>query len=234
MKRLTLAEIENKASKLRSILGLNEQEPIHTKSILRKENILTVYRPLSDMAYGLSLKYKDSKFILVNSNTRRCRQHYTIAHELFHLYFEENPTPHLCGSGGVKSNEEYNADLFASAFLMPRNGVINIIPDDEFNKKVSLATIIKLEQYFSVSRSSLLIRLKTLGLLNQSQFEEFSAMPVIDTAKAYGYDTALYNIGNENLVIGDFGSNARKLYELGKISEGHYIELLNSISDVEG
>jgi Zn-dependent peptidase ImmA (M78 family) len=233
MKRLSLEEIEIKASKLRSHLGLNEQEPIHTKSILRKENILTVYRPLSDKAYGLSLKYNDRKFILVNSRNRRCRQHFTIAHEFFHLYFEEKPTPHLCGSGNVKSIEEFNADLFASAFLMPRIGIIDIIPIEELNKIISLATIIKLEQYFSVSRSSLLIRLKTLRLLSLSEYQKLSELPVIETARAYGYNTALYEAGNENLVIGDFGANIRNLYEFGKISEGHYLELLNSISDGE-
>ena len=33
------------------------------------------------------------------------------------------------------------------------------------------------------------------------------------------------------LVIGDFGEKARLLYESEKISEGHYIELLNMITD---
>ncbi|MGL4493774.1 MAG: ImmA/IrrE family metallo-endopeptidase, partial [Tannerellaceae bacterium] len=43
--------------------------------------------------------------------------------------------------------------------------------------------------------------------------------------------TALYLSGNEGLVIGDFGEKARELYEKEVISEGHYRELLNLISD---
>ena len=35
--------------------------------------------------------------------------------------------------------------------------------------------------------------------------------------------------GNENMVIGDFGEKARRLFEENKISEGHYVELLNMI-----
>ena len=42
-----------------------------------------------------------------------------------------------------------------------------------------------------------------------------------------GYDSDLYTPGNEGLVIGDFGSKARKLFDEERISEGHYIELLN-------
>jgi hypothetical protein len=39
----------------------------------------------------------------------------------------------------------------------------------------------------------------------------------------------LYKDGNHKLVIGDFGTYARKLYDEEKISEGHYMELLNII-----
>jgi len=49
------------------------------------------------------------------------------------------------------------------------------------------------------------------------------------TAKEYGYDTALYEPGNENLVIGDFGEKARRLFDGNKISEGRYMELLHKI-----
>ena len=31
------------------------------------------------------------------------------------------------------------------------------------------------------------------------------------------------------MVIGDFGEKARRLFEENKISEGHYVELLNMI-----
>ncbi len=61
--------------------------------------------------------------------------------------------------------------------------------------------------------------------------EEIRSISVKDSARAYGYDLSLYEPGNENLVIGDFGEKARILFESGKISEGHYYELLNMISD---
>ena len=103
--------------------------------------------------------------------------------------------------------------------------------DEIINSKIKLATILRMEQMFQVSRSNLLLRLKELGLMNESQVKAFQAIPVKDSAREYGYELSLYESGNEGLVIGDFGEKARLLYESGKISEGHYIELLNMITD---
>ncbi len=39
----------------------------------------------------------------------------------------------------------------------------------------------------------------------------------------------LYESGNNNEVIGDYGSLANQLYSNDKISESHYIELMHAI-----
>ena len=228
MSRLNIQQAERLAQKFRADLGLNDSEPIHTKTILRKENIVTMYLPLSENVYGLSLKHEGHKFMLINSTRTRGRQHFTIAHELYHLYLEDNPSPHICSNG--KDTTEKNADMFASAFLMPSNGInANIATSEIKDRNISLATIIRLEQYFSVSRKALLIRLQKLNLLSQSQYEEYLLTHPIQTAKDYGYDISLYKSGNTNLVLGDFGTLARTLFENDIISEGNYFELLNQI-----
>lgn len=237
MKRLTIDTAEILAAKFRVEIGFSLIEPVSVKTVLRKKNILSLFRPLSEKSYGLSLKSKTGDcFMLVNSNTTRGRQHFTIAHELFHLYYDENPTPHICtDEAKISVIAEKNADLFASSLLMPREGILQIVSAEEsINRAVMLSTVIKLEQFFSVSRQSLLFRLKAIGLLTEASLQGLLKIPVVESAKQYGYDTSLYNKGNENLVIGDFGVKARKLYDSGKISEGHYLELINLISDGEG
>ena len=95
--------------------------------------------------------------MLINSNQPRGRQHFTIAHELYHLFIEEKPTPHKCNPGYSKNKVEQNADMFASSLLMPEAGICQLIPETELNtRNISIATILKLEHYFSVSRSALL------------------------------------------------------------------------------
>ncbi|MFA6677402.1 MAG: ImmA/IrrE family metallo-endopeptidase [Bacteroidales bacterium] len=232
MKKMLLEAAENLAIKFRSENGISLTEPINMKTILRKNNILTIYRPLSVNYSGLSLKSKDDdRFMLINSNTPRGRQHFTIAHELYHLYFDENPSPHIATEKNTSDSvTEKNADMFASSLLMPKEGVLKYISTkDIINKDVNISSVLRLEQYFSVSRLAMLLRLRKIGLLSENTLQSLKAIPVIDSAKQYGYDISLYNKGNENLVIGDFGEKARKLFDAEKISEGHYIELLNMI-----
>ena len=229
------SKVEVLARKFRADNGLSLTEAINVKSLVRKLNILTIYRPLSAEAAGLSLRTDDDdRFILVNSNSSRGRQHFTIAHELYHLYYDKNPQPHLCRVEG-RSREERQANMFASALLMPYEGMLSMLPAEAIEKKrVHIAHVLRMEQYFGVSRSTLLLRLKEVDLITESQYEALSQLSVIQTAREYGYDVSLYRAGNEGLVIGDYGEKARTLFEQERISEGHYDELLNVISYGQG
>ena len=231
MSKLTVIEAEQIAGMFRAKTGINLSEPIGAKTLLRKLKITTMYRPLSENSYGISCKSKSGRmFMMVNSNSTRGRQHFTIAHELYHLFYDESPVPHMCGE--TISEVERNANLFASALLLPREGLLSMLsPKEVSNRDLDLSTILKMEQLFEVSRINLLVRLKECNLISKAQFEEIKSIPVKKSAMEYGYDLSLYNPGNEGVVISDFGEKARILFERGKISEGHYLELLNLISD---
>ena len=231
MKRLTISEADALATKFRFDHGLTESEPINAKTLLRKLNITVMYRPLSENSYGISCRSNTNKmFMLINSASTRGRQHFTIAHELYHLFYDKKPVPHICF--GTSSGEERNANLFASALLLPREGILQMISSEEITgHKVELATILRMEQMFQVSRINLLLRLKELGLISEALLQKLQTIPVKDSARQYGYDKSLYEPGNNGLFIGDFGEKARRLFESGKISEGHYLELLKIISD---
>lgn len=225
--------IEKQVSKFRMDNGLSESEPIALKSLLLKLNILALFRPLSENFSGMCLKdSSDHRFMLINSNHARGRQHFTIAHELYHLFIEEKPTPHKCNPGyGSKDPVEKCADMFASFLLMPQTGIFGLIPEDELrSKNISIATVLKLEHYFSVSRSALLYRLLNIGLITEDKRLQLVEIGARFSANCFGYDTSLYEPANEGLVIGDFGEKARNLFEQEKISEGHYLELLHKIN----
>lgn len=230
MKVALLNLIEQRVTEFRQRIGLSDTQAVNLKSLLLKLNVLTVYRPLSKSFSGMSLKTPSGeRFMLINSNQPKGRQHFTIAHELYHLYIEENPIPHNCGAEGCKNESEQCADAFALRFLMPYSAILQMIPVEELKGNISLATVIRLEHYFSVSRQAIVNRLCDTGFINRKQRDILLSYPVIRTAQEYGYDISLYQSGNENLVIGNFGEKARKLYDEEKISEGHYRELLNKI-----
>lgn len=231
MKRISVKDAEILAAKFRAENGFSRNEPLDMKTVLRKCNILTVYKSLSEKAYGMSLRSRSGdKFMLINSGRTIGRQHFTIAHELYHLFYDENPRPHVCGVE-LDGVAERNANMFASVLLMPQESILQqISPKESVGNSLSIAAVLRLEQLFGVSRESMLYRLKAIGIIDEKRLQELLKLPKVETAKEYGYDISLYLPGNEGLVIGDFGAMARELFEMGKISEGHYVELLNMIS----
>lgn len=232
MKHTRQEQIELMASKFRAEAGLTENEPLHVKTLLLHLGVLTAYRSMSDSSYGFSMKTTDNhyRFILVNSNSRRGRQHFTIAHELYHLYFDPNPQPHICRADSGREATEITANAFASVLLMPRQGLLKEIPGEEIAERhISMATILRLEQLFGVSHEAMVNRLKHLELITDRQREQLLNVSILNEARAYGFDLSLYQPGNENLMIGDFGQKAKALYDAERISEGHYHELLNLI-----
>lgn len=238
MKKLNLETAEMLAAKMRGeLLRVSDSEPINMKTMLRQLNVMTIYRPLSDRLFGLSLQTHDRKhkFMLVNSNSRRGRQHYTIAHELYHLYYDDNPKAHFCKYSTQTDSAERSANLFASALLMPKEGLLQNVPSEEIvRKEVSIDTLLRMEQLYGVSHTSLVLRLKELRVINPAYSEKMLALSVTYEAALRGFDSDLYSPGNEGVVIGDFGTKAHKLFEEERISEGHYVELLNMIGYGEG
>jgi len=227
--RLKQEDAEILALQLRFKLGMSESEPLHMKTVLQSLQVMVMYRPMSETAYGMSLRSKSGKcFMLINSACTRGRQHYTIAHELYHLFFEEHPEPHLFREDEEVNNSERDANMFAGVLLMPREGLIRMLSVEQVRSHtIDIATVLRMEQYFAVSRNALLIRLRQLGLITDENMESLKQLPVMKTARQFGYDTSLYEPGNNNYLSGDYGELANRLFDEEKISEGHYMELMN-------
>lgn len=224
--------LEKKANEFRSTHGFNSNESIRLKSLLHKLNVLAVFKPLSSGFSGMAIKVGTNvdtkRFILINSSKTIGHQHFTICHELYHLFIQEEFASQVCIAGAYdrKDKEEFYADVFAANLLLPENGIKSLIPDSELSKdKISLATILKIEHYFSCSRKALLRRLKDLNIISNKNWDRF-AHNVKRSAFEFGYSTKLYESGNDNDVIGDYGSLARNMFDSELISESHYYSLL--------
>jgi Zn-dependent peptidase ImmA (M78 family) len=228
--------LEKEATIFRTSQGLDNKDPIRLKSLLQKANVISLFTPLSTNFSGMALKAytKDSKevrFILINSNQSLGKQHFTICHELYHLFIQKDFTSQVCSTGLYKKDDinEYNADVFASYLLLPTEGLLENIPNDEITKrKISLKTILFIENFYSCSRRALLYRLKILKLINGEEYDIFTKN-IIKGALENGYGTELYEKGNQKVVIGDYGTLARSFFDKEKISETHYYSLLTDL-----
>jgi Zn-dependent peptidase ImmA (M78 family) len=228
--------LEKEAGCFRSEHGLNSNDPIRLKSLLQKANVISVFAPLTDNFSGMAIKAGQNnithRFILINTNQSLGKQHFTICHELYHLYIQPSFTGQVCITGKFDKNadkNEYYADIFASYLLLPKDGLLELIPDDELNqKKISLKTILFIENFYSCSRRALLYRLKSLKLISAGDYDTFT-INIKKGALENGYGISLYEPGNNNLVIGDYGSVAKGLFDKEKISQSHYYALLTDL-----
>jgi Zn-dependent peptidase ImmA (M78 family) len=85
-----------------------------------------------------------------------------------------------------------------------------------------------MEQYFGVSRSALLVRLSKAKYIHYDDYKQY-LKGVIKSAVEHGYSSDLYVRNDVNKVIGDYGTKAKALYDVDKISESHYHSLMLDI-----
>lgn len=224
--------LEAKANKFRRGLGLGTETSIDLEKLLLTLGVLTVFKPLESEFSGMALKTNENLFMLINSALPVGRQNFTIGHEIYHLFIQSDFNFQMCNAGKFdkKDREEYNADIFSSYFLMPEAALIKQIPEKElgWGETISLATLIKMEQYFGVSRAALVVRMSKAKYINYEDYKPYLT-GVIKSAVEHGYSAELYQRNDEEKVVGDYGTKVKALFDFDKISESHYHSLMLDI-----
>ncbi len=233
MARIAEYTIEEEANGLRSRFGLDDRLPVDLEGLLVKQGVLTVFTKMSEDFSGMCLKYdKDTNFILVNSDMALGRQNFTIAHELYHLFVQDENEfkVHSCDVLNPQSPIEKHANTFASYFLLPQAGVLEMMKKINCDRKtVNAAHIITMCAYFGVSYKAMLVRINKILRMPQDHLERLNTIQPIKAAKEFSLSREVFEKPKEEKVIGDYSSKAQALYESERISKGHLIELLNEI-----
>jgi Zn-dependent peptidase ImmA (M78 family) len=228
-------ELNSNAVILRRKFGEDSSSPIDIFSIINNLDYITLlFYPMSDRISGLCVRIdREDSLIAINSNLSYGRQRYTVAHELYHLFFQSQFKNVVCGKDieGTKDVEEKNADAFASFFLAPYDA-LKIFISDEINKKekkpITLPDVIKIEQHFGMSRQATLYRLQNEGYIT-ADFAKTLKNNVIQSARRLGYDDILYiptPQEKQYLTTGSYIELVEQLKEKDNISQGKYEELL--------
>lgn len=225
-------DLNNKAISIRKTLGEDESSPLDIFSLAQTiENLTLLFYPLGNNISGACFKNKLSALIVINSDMSIGRQRFSLAHELYHYYFDKEMTSIICSSAiGTGNENETKADQFASYFLMPPAALYAALEKykSHSSSKLSLDTIIRIEQYFGISHKAMLFRLKCD---KQIKSDDFDAMQtgVIHRAALLGFDTSLYSPSADNKkiqVLGYYLHKAKKLLDEEIISQGKYEEFL--------
>lgn len=221
-----------KALSLRKELGEDTTSPIDIFSLAYTIPCLTiVFYPMGAHLSGMCIKNNGNPIIAINSSMSVGRQRFSMAHELYHLYYDENAQSTVCAMKiGSGSDIEKTADQFASYFLLPPVAFAESIKrmHDSSTYNLGIKEIVKLEQYFGVSRHALLCRLIEEKKMTPKKSDQFR-QGVIRSAVNLGYDDALYKPLPENKRYKTYGfyiQQAEELLERNLVSTGKYEQLL--------
>ena len=229
-------DLWKKAVGLRKQLGRDASSPVDILELVianieRSKHFTMVLYPMGDRLSGMCVKGDSCTVIAINSAMSVGRQRFSMAHELFHVYFDNSLSTAICSRKiGVGSDIEREADQFASYFLMPPDALTGEIGQikQKADDRLTVGNVVKLEQHFGVSRQAILFRLVEEKELT-SQEAEPMRHDVINSARNLGYDDFLYKplpLEKQHMTYGYYVQQAEESLKEGLISNGKYEELL--------
>lgn len=227
-------KLMTQAAMLRKELGEDESSPIDVFALAQQLNGLTiVYYPLGEKLSGMCVKGQgDNTVIAINSTMTMGRQRFTLAHELFHLKYDDSMVSVCAKRIDTENGVERSANMFASYFLMPNAALMDFVQKLVKNRKggkLTLEDVIRIEQYFGVSHQAAVFRLMKTPYLTESMGNNFLMEAVRYEAEKLGYKSDLYRPLPEDKQYRTYGyyiNQVNQLLSKGMISDGKYEELL--------
>lgn len=228
----SLQELNSLALKTRREWGEDGYSPIDIFAIVngwREKKITILKYPLSERISGMCTKVDGDTVICINSATSYGRQRFTLAHELYHVLYEDLKGQVICNMSMSedKPDSEREADIFASYLLMPYDALFQYAKDSE--KTWTLDKVIEAEQFFQVSHKAMLFRLVEDGFITEETLDQYSEVTISREAALRGYGRELYQYtpaGKEYFATGEYVRKVEKIFDSGLISIGKRDELL--------
>lgn len=224
-------ELNSLALKTRRMWNEDSYSPIDIFARVNgwKEKKITIVRyPMSSRISGMCTKENSDIIICINSKTSYGRQRFTLAHELYHILYEENVQRVICemAINNNKNDSEREADRFASYLLMPYDSLLNY---EEEKSEWDLEKIIDAQQFYQVSHQAMLYRLWDDKFIDALTFNEYKGIRVSYEASKLGYGKELYlptEVNKQYFTTGEYIRKIEKLADQEIISNGKKEELL--------
>ena len=162
---LDLYKIEDVADKIRKHWGIGNNPINNLTMLLEKNGIIICNSNIDDIKVdACSQVINDTVIFFCRTNDiSACRLRFDLAHELGHLILHSEITKEELEDKKTLDRIEKEANMFASAFLLPR---------EEFGNDVlalSLDHFVNLKNKWKVSIAAMIYRCKELGIFNDNQ-----------------------------------------------------------------
>jgi transcriptional regulator with XRE-family HTH domain/Zn-dependent peptidase ImmA (M78 family) len=162
---------------------------------------------------------------------------FTLSHEMAHCLFHWDRPAVLCRSELSESDpQEEFADRFSSYFLIPQQGLQDIMDRLGIKTVKQPAEVVHIARYFGTSYRAAIHRLERDRKLGVSK-EEFKGVRPVALAKSLGYKPLPYEFGDRPLPLEErlpriFVELSYRLIQDGLLSLRRVAEILE-ISDIE-
>lgn len=228
---INYASLMTKATLLRRQLGESVISPIDIFALTQRIDGLTiVYYPMGANISGMCVKgEKGNVIIAINSLMTLGRRRFSMAHELYHLYFDESMVSVCSKIIDSAQEKEKEADIFASYFLMPSDSLTIFINELIKKQRLTINDVIRIQQYFGVSHQATVYRLLNDGWLTETEANDFLKYCVRSKARLMGFSEDLYlplPLKERYMTYGNYIKQAEELLLKGLISDGKYEELM--------
>lgn len=219
-------DLAEKAAICRKLWKIDEYTPIDIFSVVLEkiENVTICFFDTEDSLSGSSIKTKNQNIIFINSGHPLGRQRFTLAHEVYHLKYDDEFIN--CDLDNKNDEREKKADIFASSLLMSNGALYNFEIENNITEW-TLDDVIQAEQYFQISHQAMLKRLNILGKISEETVEDYSP-DIMYNAELRGYDLKLYQpySKQKNMMLGNYIKLINKTFENDLITESKMNELL--------
>ena len=184
---------ETFAAETRQRLGLGVRTVWDMVALMEEEGVFVVEAPFeSNNLFGAFTYSEDTgPCVLINTHCTRGRQTTTAAHEYCHnLRDRERVRAIVCGRHNEDEELERYAYAFARHFLMPREGVLQVLDDlGSLGGSIDEEDVVHLRWHFRVSYGIALLHLMQLGFVSRSEYEHLKDVgSVWSLDRRLGYD----------------------------------------------
>lgn len=192
-------------------------------NLISNQGIWACSADLPDDVSGLFLNNaKTGLIILVNANHVISRKRFSYAHEYAHALFDREENIRISSTANNAEFIEVRANAFAAAFLMPADGITEVLRSLNKGKASRQDQIV-----FDVSANSK-VNVESRAI-PYSQNITFQDIAIIAHHFGVSYQAAVYRLRSLNFISQQECDRLIAKYQDGK----HYLSSLNMFSDLE-
>lgn len=223
---LPKSRLEGYAHHLKNTWGIDDTPIAPRIFALLDEKGIPVYRePLLDAT--ISGAYWDvptlGSLIFVNAKDIPYRQAFTAAHELAHALFHHPGVISYKRQANLSMVERF-ANEFASVLLMPAADIDKCIVEMGIGRRITPEDVVVLHRHFGVSYAAMLVRLKKLRLIQDTQYRQYKEERPVSLALQLGYAVKSWEFNYDP----DEADIITRLRWLPR----HYVRLVRQANDV--